>query len=295
MSKSFYNNKILLFCVLFTGVLSAQTTNPYAIDGYYMLSGSIDLPNRSMQDKNEQQIGKLDYDWNNFDYTFYFNAIPYSGIIYKVEKQRLAAVGEVFNGKKNGLWIDCIIDQGNEHVNQISNVFEFKDGVLIKKKEKDLNYEDDNCYNSGFFNFSAPNQNIGTLTDPNGILSTSEEYDGYGKPMYTLNKKIFSGIGYVNESGACYVLMANYKNGFPHGLMINSNEGGYVYGFGLMNAGNRTGRWIENEYTGEPKKILDYINNQASGSALFFQEGKMTGVGTYNNGNLIGCKGNCED
>jgi hypothetical protein len=295
MPKAFFKFQLLLHIVLLTGVFSAQTNNPYALDGFFTLHGSIDLKSRHIHDKNGQEIGKPGYDMSNFDNTYYINAIPYTGIIYKVEKQRLAAVGEVLNGKKNGLWIECITNQSNEHVNQISNVFEFKDGVLIKKKVKDLNYEDPNCLEQGFFSFIAPKQNIGVLTDPEGVLSTSDEYDGYGKPMYTLEKKIFNGIAYVNESGACYVLIGNYKNGFPHGLMIDSNEGGYVYGFGLMNAGNKTGRWIENQYTGEPRKIIDYLNNQATGSALFFNEGQMSGVGTYENGELIGCEGNCEE
>lgn len=295
MSRSLFYLNVFLTVALFTNGFYAQTTNPYGLDGYYTLDGSIELTKRALQDKNGQQIGKTGYDWNNFDFTFYSNNLPYTGIIYKVEKQRLAAVGEVLNGKKNGLWIECITNQSNEHVNQISNVFEFKDGVLIKKKVKDLNYEDPNCLEQGFFSFIAPKQNIGVLTDPEGVLSTSDEYDGYGKPMYTLEKKIFNGIAYVNESGACYVLIGNYKNGFPHGLMIDSNEGGYVYGFGLMNDGNKTGRWIENQYTGEPRKIIDYLNNQATGSALFFNEGQMSGVGTYENGELIGCEGNCEE
>jgi hypothetical protein len=295
ISNSFFIFRILIFALLSTESLVAQITNPYSIDGFYSLNGSIDLPNRSLQDKNGQQIGAPGFDWMNFDNSFFVNSKPFSGIVYKVENQKLASVGEVFNGKKNGLWIECITDLANEHVNCISSVFEYKNGVLVKKKEKGLNYEDTNCYEQGFFDFSAPNQSEGILTDPNGIPSTHEEFDGYGKPLYSLNKKVFNGIGYVNESGACYVIIANYTNGFTQGLFINSNEGGYVSSFGLMSAGSQTGRWIINQYTGEPNKILDYQDNQITGRALFFQEGKLSGIGNYKFGELLDCEGVCEE
>lgn len=295
MSKTLFSFRILMFLLLFTESFVAQITNPYSIDGFYSLNGPIDLPNRSLQDKNGQQIGKPGYDWMNFDNNYFFNSKPYSGIVYKVKNQQLASVGEVFNGKKNGLWIECITDLTNEHVNQISSVCQYRNGELVKKKDKDLNYEDTDCYDQGFFNFNARNQNEGVLMDPNWVPSTYEDFDGYGKPLYSLDKKIFNGIGYVNESGACYVMMANYKDGLPHGLFITSNEGGYVFGFGLMNAGSHTGRWLVNQYTGEPYKILDYQDDQITGRALFFQEGKISGIGNYRFGELLDCEGDCEE
>ena len=290
--------KFSLFSALLTIVTNsifAQSDYPYSDNGFYTLNGSHEPVKRIVVDKAGIHIGSNNYNWSNFNETYYSDSILLTDIVYLAKNNTLAAVGQVVNGKKSGLWIDCVTNPTSEHFNKISNVYLYKDGVLLKKKEKDLNYEDKNCYDQGFFNFNALSQSVGLLTDPEGIPSTSEEFDWFGKPLYSLDKTIFNGIGYVNESGACYVLLATYKNGYPNGLYINSNEGGYIFGFGEMHSGNKVGMWLENEYTGEAHTYTFYSEGVPSGYSMIFKDNQYVGRAEYDSkGELIECIGNCE-
>lgn len=290
--------KFNLFSALFmyiTSSIFAQSYYPYTKNGLYTLNGSYEPTKRAVVDNSGKHIGSDTYNWSNFNGIYYSESTLLTDIVYLVKDNSLASVGQVINGKKSGLWIDCVTNPNSENFNKISYVYLYKDGVLIKKKEKDLNYEDNNCYEQGFFNFNALSQRVGVLTDPKGIPSTSDEFDGYGKPLYSLEKTTFNGIGYVNESGACYVLLASYKNGYPNGLYINSNEGGYVNGFGEMRSGNKAGMWLENEYTGEPHTYTFYAEGAPSGYSMFFKNNQYVGRAKYDSkGELIECIGNCE-
>jgi antitoxin component YwqK of YwqJK toxin-antitoxin module len=282
---------LLLFVIFFS---QAQSVHPFDTDGYYALKGSPILQLRSIQDKLGNHIGTGEFEWQNFDEVYYtLSSVLATGIIYSVKNKRLEFIGEVMNGKKHGLWVKCNTDVADEHVNQITELMFFQNGKLIKRKMKDLNYEDEDCYDQGYFDFNAPKQEMGILSDLNGFPSTSEEYFS-GGALFAPNHKPFTGIGYVNESGTCFNLIASFKNGFKNGLTIYSNEGGYIGGFGKMIQDKQTGRWIENQYTGEAASVTEYKNNLLSGQVYFFSEDQLITTKSYLKGELLDCKGSCE-
>lgn len=141
---------------------------------------------------------------------------------------------------------------------------------------------------------TLPNKKRGILTEPYGVPSTRNEYDGWGYALFTPNHKPFTVIGYVNESGTCFYLISPFKNGFKNSLTINSNEDGYIYGFGELVQVKKTGRWILNQHTGESFLVSENQNDLLTGQVYFFEEDQLIGTGSYLEGELLNCEGSCE-
>ena len=269
---------------------SSDLVHPYKNDGYYTLEGSHETIKRRISDKFGNHIGVLNYNWGNFDESFYFEGSLFSGILYVVNNKRLAEIGQIKNGKKSGLWVKCISDLNSENLGLITEVSKFENGALIKRKVKDFSRNDESCSNTGYFDFEANNPKL-SLTDINGLHPWSEDFNEE-KGLYTSKRKPFSGIGYINESGACMTAIFNFENGHQKGFYILSGEEGYISSFG--ETGKTTGRIIENHYTGEIFKIENYTNNQSKKFSLFFNDEKYVGNANYENYQLINCKGTCE-
>lgn len=273
-----------------TDFTSSDLVHPFKNDGYYALDGSHETSKRRISDKFGNHVGVSNYNWENFDDSYYFEESLFSGVIYVVFNKRLAEVGQIKNGKKTGLWVKCISELNSEYLGLISEVSHFENGVLVKRRVKDFSGSDESCSNTGIFDFDEINPKI-SLTDINGVHPWSDDFNEE-KGLYTLKHKPFSGLGYINESGACMTAIFNYENGHEKGFYVLSNEGGYVSSFGEK--GKTTGRIIENHYTGEIFKIENYTNNQSKSFSLFFNEEKYVGNANYENYQLINCKGACE-
>jgi hypothetical protein len=273
-----------------TDFTSSDLVHPYKNDGYYTLEGNYETNKRRISDKLGKHIGVSNYNWENFDESFYFEGSLFSGIIYVVNNKRLAEIGQIKNGKKSGLWVKCITDMNSENIGLIKEVSKFENGVLIKRKVKNLSGNDESCSNNGIFDFDEINPKI-SLTDIKGFHPWSDDFNEENG-LYTLKHQPFSGIGYINESGACMTAIFNYENGHQKGFYILSNEDGYVSSFGEK--GKTTGRKIENHYTGDIFKIENYTNNESKSFSLFFYEEKYVGNAIYENYQLINCKGTCE-
>ena len=297
LNKTINMNKILLFTSItaFCSIsLIAQSYYPYNENGFYTLNGSYEPANRIVVDKSGNHIGSNGFVWSNFNETYYSNSALVTDIVYLVKNNSLAAVGQLVNGKKSGLWVGVITDRNNENFGKIKEISIYDKGVLKKRKLKDLTYSDESCYDMGFFNLNAASQTAGKLYDINGVPTTNEEFE-YDRGFYTSSRLPFNGIAYLNESGVCYYDISTYKNGFPNGLSINSNEGGYVYSFGEMLANKKVGMWMHNEYTGEAHDYTKFNEDAPIGYSLIFKENQYVGRAEYNsNGELIECIGNCE-
>ena len=299
--KYYYKFKVMLkhqiFSFVFAGIgliAEAQNYQPYSKNGYYTLNGSYELSTRAIFDESGRHIGSDNYNWSDFNNIFYSYSSLLNGIVYLVVNKNLATVGQVVNGKMSGLWINLITDINDENFRKIKELSVYENGVLKKKIYKDFTHNNKECSDVGFFDFGAANQQIGVLYDVNGMNVGYDEFD-YKSGLYTLAQSAFSGIGYLNDTGICYMLISSFKNGFYNGLFINSNEGGYVSEFGEMNMGNKIGKWLENEYTGQILRYGNYLNNKPTGYMLFFNENIYVGRSEYSiNGDLINCLGTCE-
>jgi hypothetical protein len=296
IGMKFFLKVNFLFSFLLISFLNySQGFHPLQVDGYYSLEGPIESTKRQICDKNGFHIGNSNFDWLTFDNIFYQNSVPFTGILYQVINKRIMSVGELKNGQKSGIWIMCNSDSNDEeNYSRISEYYYYQNNkIIVSKKKRELE-EHEVCFNTGFYTFTS-SDNLGIeLFDQQGRKAYNEEFDG-SNGLFNKNQIPFTGICYLNDMGACFYFIGYYKDAKRNGLMINSNEGGYLDSFGILKSENKSGRWIQNHYTGAFRSIGNFTSDQKNGDFIFYDEEKFEGKGTYDKGELLNCNGICEE
>ncbi len=266
-------------------------------NGFYSLNGPMESSKRYLFDDKGNHYGKMNFKAANFENVIYQNGIPYSGVFYQVIDKRIVVIGELKNGLMSGILISCNSDISNEdNYGQISDYYIYLNGKMLYSKNKIAVQESEVCNNRGVFVFNSSSE-LGTeLIDKNGRNGNNEDFN-IKNGIFNKNRTPFSGVCYLNEMGVCFYFLGYFKNGFETGLMINSNEGGYISSFGEMAKGKKNGKWITNSYTGGILSIGNYLNNQKQGEFIFFSEdsSEFKGKGSFNMGKLLKCSGSCEE
>ena len=286
------------------GFINAQINHPYIVDGYFLIQeGKItEIPR--LVDDSGNHIGSQGYNWSDFNDLFLFNSKPANGIVYSVKNQKLENLGVVKNGKKDGVWVKCLVSGDPEHINSVKEVILYDNGKLVTKSVKqDWQFLNCNCAEMGYFEFNENFQNMASLYDENGHIMDMTYYyelqeqgidlDFYSN-IHSANGSLFSGVRFLNESGSCYVMIETFREGAPNGLSINSGEMGYIHSFGMLSNNKKTVFWIENQYDGTPWKALHYENDIPTGVGYFFNETAIKGRGRYIANGELDCEGDCE-
>lgn len=289
---------------LHVGIINAQINHPYSVDGYFLIQEGKITTIPKLIDESGNHIGSQGYNWSSFNGAFLFNSKPANGIVYSVKNQKLENLGVVKNGKKDGVWVKCLVSGDPERLNSVKEVILYNAGRLVTKRVKmDWNFSGCVCSESGFFEFSESFQNMAGLYDENGRkMDMSYYYElqdqgidlDFFSNIYSANGTLFNGVRYLNESGSCFVLIETFREGAPNGLSINSGEMGYIHSFGILSNNKKTGFWIENQYDGTPWKALHYENDVPTGIGYFFNETTIKGRGRYNDNGELDCEGDCE-
>jgi hypothetical protein len=137
------------------GFINAQINHPYIVDGYFLIQeGKItEIPR--LVDDSGNHIGSQGYNWSDFNDSFLFNSKPANGIVYSVKNQKLENLGVVKNGKKDGVWVKCLVSGDPEHINSVKEVILYDNGKLVTKSVKqDWQFLNCNCAEMGYFEFN---------------------------------------------------------------------------------------------------------------------------------------------
>jgi antitoxin component YwqK of YwqJK toxin-antitoxin module len=304
--KKFYFILFAFLAIQFlnVGFIQAQINHPFTVDGYFLIQEGKITSIPKLVDEAGNHIGSQGFNWSSFNDAFLFNSKPANGIVYSVKNQKLENLGVVKNGKKDGVWVKCLLSGDPEYLNSVKEVMLYNAGRLVTKRVKnDWEFTGCECAESGFFEFSESVQNMTGLYDENGRKMDMPYYYelheqgidlDFWSTIYTANGTLFNGVRYLNESGSCFVLIETFRDGSPNGLKINSVEMGYIHSFGMLSNNKKTGFWVENQYDGTPWKVLHYENDVPTGISYFFNETTIKGRGRYNDNGEMDCEGDCE-
>ncbi len=296
---------ITIFHFFIVGVFNSQIEHPYLIDGYFLIEeGNNITAIPKLTDASGDNIGALGYNWSKFDGTFYLKNAPANGIVFSVKNQHLEKLGVVSKGKKSGVWVQCAMSGDPEYLNTINEIALYNEGVLVTKSIKTDwdQFEDCDCYETGFFEFSEGLKNKSLYDHTGHIMNEQYYYEledkgeslDYYSTIYSKDGKPFSGVRFLNGSGSCYILIESFHNGSPNGLKISLTEMGYVVQFGLLSNNLKTGFWIENQYDGNAWKVLNYEDDMPKGVGYYFDQSGVKGRATYYENGQFDCDGDCE-